>query len=168
MTEWTIECAEEDCEVCEMKCSGSPVGRTCPETGADIVRATPIRSDGDRTFSLSNRAGLRWRTHVRGSLMKGQTIGGKLVCAICRKPIDIDDAGKISYKSKSGRLHREAPPIDHYGPDWRHRKRKVERDPVYRRGGVQKQYKMLMNAYNAMPLRITHRHCNLARSKGDA
>ncbi|MBT0956444.1 hypothetical protein IV417_03525 [Alphaproteobacteria bacterium KMM 3653] len=165
MTRWIIECADEDCESCEMSAPSNPKGGGCPRSNGYIVRATVDRSEGDLTFSMSNRSEVRWNKAIFPMLVARQTLGGQLICALCNTVIKTDSDGKISYVSASGKTHVERPPIDHYNKDWKDRRRDLEAKPAFRNADVGDKKAMLTAAFNADPLRITHRTCNLTRPK---
>ena len=165
MTHWHCECRHEKCQLCSLSSPVNPKGMDCPHSEEEIYRTEVDRTPGDLAFSQSNRTDVRWLSHIRPGLVARQTKGGKLICAICSGDIGVDANGKISYVSSSGHLHIEYPPIDHYKPDWRDRKRQVEASPAYVNGDVGKQKTLLLQAYNSEPLRITCKACNLGRPK---
>ncbi len=160
---WTAECGHDDCSGCNLTNDGNPTRLFCPHSSHEIVRASMCREAGDGAFSMSNRADVSWRAHVRPTLVQRQTENGKLICGICKKDIGVDANGKISYTSISQTVHVEYPPIDHYNKDWADRRADLEATAAFQRADLVRQHDMLMDEFNRDPLRITCKTCNLTR-----
>jgi hypothetical protein len=103
----------------------------------------------------------------RAQLTKAQTVLGKLMCALgasCyvapNSEIKVDSSGKEVWTSKSGNVHKTAPPIDHYSPDWKDRLSAL----VKKNYDVQTFTTEGKKAYNQAPLRIIHMVCNSKRN----
>lgn len=107
---------------------------------------------------------------LRAKLTKLQTtVGGDLMCALgpncyvqANSEIKVDADGKEVWTSKSGTVHRTAPPIDHYSPDWKDRLAEL----IKKNYDVQKFATEGKKLYNAAPLRIIHKTCNSKRNGG--
>ncbi|MEL6523834.1 MAG: hypothetical protein AAFQ66_22855 [Pseudomonadota bacterium] len=162
---WNIECTDEGCRGCKKRSDTNPRYKTCTKLGGQIIFAEVNRSAGDATFSMSKRMGMRWLPGVRSKIMKRQTKAGKVICGICHKPIKFHRDKKIRYVSKSGKEHIESPPIDHYNDDWIVRLRRLETKSAFIQASLTRQHQLKLAIYNAEPLRITCRSCNLGRPK---
>ena len=113
-----------------------------------------------------------WPKGLRQKLMLAQTKFGKLYCALganCyvskitgSEEIELNKNGKEEWISKGGNKHETAPPIDHYGPDWKVRLAAVEKKGYDVKTFAEKAYE----AYLADPLRIIHMVCNSKRNGG--
>lgn len=113
-----------------------------------------------------------WPKGLRQKLMASQTILGKLYCALganCyvskttgSQEIVLNKNGKEEWLSKGGNKHETAPPIDHYGPDWKDRLAAVEKKGYDVKTFATKAYE----SYVAAPLRIIHLVCNSKRNGG--
>jgi hypothetical protein len=67
-----------------------------------------------------------WLPGTYERIAQRQMRGGKLICALCNREIELDANGKEVWFSKSGREHRTRPPIDHVDPDWILRVREIK------------------------------------------
>lgn len=165
---WDVHCRHEECSGCRYEQKGAPKG-ICDRSGCDIdPRYVVEDKDGDTslTYSQSNRIGVSWAKGLREQLTAHQTDKQGLKCAICYKVIKTDGQGRIAYTSKSGKIHIERPPIDHFNPDWADRLRSLEKMPAYINANLPAKKTLLQKLYNSPGLRITHRGCNLTKKPG--
>lgn len=105
----------------------------------------------------------------------------RIYCAICDKPINVDDDGKESWKSKSGKKHSSYPHIDHYGSkaistkitggvpgvkgDWAERLATLRSNKFHQDKSPDTRWEIERRVYNASPLRVAHMKCNCSRPK---
>ena len=147
-------------------------GRATTAFDLDSKEVQDIVGDGDDPEDLTyKKTGIRpsWQASVYEGLKKAQTTSkGDLVCGLF-------SSGKCVVDAKSGIIKLDSsgnedttgqgyknvgrPPIDHHGPDWIVRLTKIlALDKSKHQAEIQKQF-------NAQPLRVTHKKCNLSRPK---
>jgi len=109
-----------------------------------------------------------FKSGIYESLKALQSATGKFLCFLPGCPVNggviaLDSNGKEDYaKEKCGPYERVTKPhIDHFNPDWRDRLQKI----VNRGLSATVFQTEVEAAYNAPPLRILHKACNLTRPK---
>lgn len=173
-----VECSSWDCDGFYMYTGSLP--DTCPE-GHMLLHNTARR----RTISYKDKDNFdiekggcysprpSWYSGRQQEIMdRDRSPGRTIYCQICGQEIEVNADGKEEWYSKSGKLHKTLPHIDHYyspgrdiGGDWIERKRELYSDPSFLNKSKEEQKRIKREVFNASPLRTAHMMCNCSRPK---
>lgn len=141
------------------------------KTGISLVGLDFDEDDTKDYTYKSKQVRAAFKKGLREELMKAQSKGGKLYCALAGACYKVTGghqadheialtAGKEVWTSGSGNVHTTAPPIDHYSPTWAARLEKLNKSAAAGNWDVAKYQQEVTAAYNAPPLRVVHMYCN--------
>lgn len=104
-----------------------------------------------------------WDSKVYPTLQTLQTKDGILYCGVCDEEIELESNGNEKYPPDLKYKNQTRPHIDHYNPDWADRLKLLISRQQRERWDVQRYTQEINAAFNAKPLRIAHKRCNLTR-----